>query len=497
MGVIKRQGIKQSIVNYAGVFLAAFSTIFIYSLNQELYGAARFVIDTALMLSPFILLGATSVAIRYFPIFKNEENGHNGLLSILGIQFLIGGTIVLAILFLFKDQIFALYADKPNTYTDQFFKIAILAIVFGLFNLLHSYTSNFKRIVVPSIFLNLIKLSLPILILLCYFEYVPFSFLINGILGTYIIALIGILIYLSHLGQLKLNFTFDIVDKPLMKSMSSFAMFSLLSGMGSVLAFRIDSFMVSTLIDFENNGVYNIALFIGNSIAIPTTAILQIASPIVAEAINKKDIPIVDSLYSKSSLNLLIFGVLLFALVMAGILDLFHLMPGNNFDINSGYYIVLTIGLAKLVDMATSINSHIINYSKYYRFNVVAILLMAVINIILNLVLIPKLQVIGAALATFLSLTFYNLIKLVFIYAKFKIQPFSFRTLMVIGIGVFSFGIAYFIPDTGYAIANLVLKSLVIGTIYLALTLKMKVSEDVNEMWQQVMQKFGVILNRK
>ena len=492
MGVIKRQGIKQSIVNYAGVFLAAFSTIFIYSLDQELYGAARFVIDTAFILSPFILLGATSVAIRYFPVFKDEKNGHNGLLSILGIQFLVGGVIVLAILFLCRDTIFDIYKDKPDLYTNQFFKIAILAIIIGLFNLLYSYTSNFKRIVIPSIFLNLIKLSLPILILLCYFEYVPFSFLINGILGTYILALIGILVYLSHLGQLKLNFNFDIVDKPLMKGMSSFAMFSLLSGMGSMLAFRIDSLMVSTLIDFENNGVYNIALFIGNAIAIPTTAILQIASPIVAEAINKRDIPQVDSLYNKSSLNLLIFGVLLFVLVMTGIIDLFHLMPGDNFDMHSGYYIVMAIGLAKLVDMATSINSQIINYSKYYRFNVIAILLMAVINIILNLVLIPKYQVIGAAMATFLSLTIYNLIKLIFIYIKFKIQPFSVQTLWVLGIGALSFGLAYIIPNSGYPIANLIMKSIVISAIYLTLTLKLKVSEDINEMWQQLMQKFGL-----
>ncbi len=492
MGVIKRQGIKQSIVNYAGVFLAAFSTIFIYSFDQELYGAARFVIDTAFILSPFILLGATSVAIRYFPVFKNEENGHNGLLSILSLQFLVGGIIVLALLFLFKDQIFSIYSDKPDTYTNQFFKIAILAIIIGLFNMLYSYTSNFKRIVVPSIFLNLIKLSLPILILLGYYEYVPFSFLINGILGTYLLALFGILLYLNHLGQLKLNFAFEIVDKPLVKGMSSFAMFSLLSGMGSMLAFRIDSFMVSTLIDFEVNGLYNIALFIGNAIAIPTTAILQIASPIVADAINKKDILQVDALYGRSSLNLLIFGVLLFALVMAGISDLFNLMPGDNFDINSGYYIVMAIGLAKLVDMATSINSQIINYSKYYRFNVVAILLMAVINIILNLVLIPKYQAIGAAMATFLSLTLYNLIKGVFIYAKFKIQPFSKQTLWVLGFGVLSFGVAYLIPDTGYSIVNLFIKSTVIAAIYLTLTLRWRVSEDVNEMWQQVMQKFGL-----
>jgi len=492
MGVIKRQGIKQSIVNYAGTFLGAFSMIFIYSLDTELYGAARFVIDTAFILTPFILLGAASVAIKYFPIFKNEENGHNGLLSILGLQFLLGGIIVLALLFLFKDQFFAVFADKSTIYTSQFFKIAILAIIIGLFQMLYSYTSNFKRIVVPSIFLNLIKVSLPILVLLCYFEYIPFAHLVNGVLATYILALIGIIAYLAHLGQLKFKPNFELMDKPMVKGMSSFAMFSLLSGMGSMLAFRIDSFMVSSIIDFQNNGVYTIALFIGNAIAIPTTAILQISSPIVSEAINNKDIPQVDSLYAKSSLNLLIFGVLLFALVMGSIVDLFNLMPTKEYDIHSGYYIVMFIGFAKLVDMATSINSQIINYSKYYRFNVVAILLMAVINIIMNLILIPKYQVIGAAMATFISLTLYNVIKLVFIYSKFKIQPLSNSTFTVLGIGLLSFGIAYFFPDVGHPIVNLLVKSILIGSIYISLTLKLKVSEDISDLWKQALQKIGL-----
>ena len=484
MGVVKRQGIKQSIVNYAGVFLAFFSTIFVYSLNTELYGAARFIIDTAFIISPFILLGAGSVSIKYFPIFKNVDKKHHGLLGLLILQSLFGGFIVLGLLFLFKDQIMGLYDDKPALYTAQFFKIGILAMLVALFNLLYSYSTNFKRIVVPSIFLSLIKVSLPILVLLFYFKYVSFSFLANGILATYLVALLGMIAYLAHLGHLFLKPSFELMDNAMTRQMSVFAIFSLLSGMGSTLAFRIDSFMVGTLIDMENNGVYNIALFIGNAIAIPTAAIIQIASPLVSESLKNNKLGEVKTLYSKSSLNLLIFGVLLFTLVMASIVDLFGLMPGKDFDIYSGYYIVMTIGLAKLVDMATSINSQIIIYSKYYRFNVVAILLMALINIMLNLVLIPKFQVIGAAMSTFLSLTIYNLIKLGFIYFRFKIQPFSLATLSVLILGALGFGLSLLIPDTGNHILNIILKSAVVGAAYTVCILKLKVSEDVNELWR-------------
>jgi len=487
MGVIKRQGIKQSIVNYAGVFLAAFNTIFIYSLDTELYGAARFIIDTAFLLTPFILLGATSVAIKYFPVFKSDDNKHYGFLGLLSIQLFLGITLVSLIgligIFIYNEEIMKWYSKYAVEYSSQFYKIAILAVIISFFNLLYSYTSNFKRIVVPSIFLNLIKLSLPVFVLLYYYGYITFALLTDGILGTYLMALAGILLYLNHLGQLFVRPSFALIDRPLFKQISSFAAFSLFSGIGSMLAFRIDSIMVSTLLDFQNNGVYTISLFIGNAIAIPTGAILQIASPIVADAINRDDFAQVDDLYAKSSLNLLVFGVLFFTLVMSSILDLFALMPGNDFNPINGYYIVLTIGLAKLLDMATSINSQIINYSKYYRFNVVAILLMALINIILNLILIPSFQVVGAAMATFLSLTLYNMIKVIFIYIRFGIQPFSMPTLAVLLIGTICFGLTALVPDTGHAISNIILKSVLLGGLYILLVIRFKVSEEFNKLW--------------
>ena len=73
MGVIKRQGIKQSLVNYLAVVIGAISTIFIYPLDTETLGLARFIIDGSMFLAPFLMLGLNGVTIRFFPYFKDEE----------------------------------------------------------------------------------------------------------------------------------------------------------------------------------------------------------------------------------------------------------------------------------------------------------------------------------------------------------------------------------------------------------------------------------------
>lgn len=66
MGIIQRQGIKYSIVNYFGVLLGAISTIFIYPLDKEVYGLFRFIVDSANFFTPFILIGSQPLVLDFF-----------------------------------------------------------------------------------------------------------------------------------------------------------------------------------------------------------------------------------------------------------------------------------------------------------------------------------------------------------------------------------------------------------------------------------------------
>ena len=62
--------------------------------------------------------------------------------------------------------------------------------------------------------------------------------------------------------------------------------------------------------------------------------------------------------------------------------------------------------------MAFSLNGELIMMSKYFKFNVITILILAVLSIILNYQLIPKFGMIGAAYASLISILIFNLIKL-------------------------------------------------------------------------------------
>ncbi len=483
MGVIQRQGIKQSLVNYLGVLIGAVSVLFIYPLDPKSYGLARFLIDGSLFLSPFLMLGFGGVSIKFFPQFKNEKNGHNGLLFIMLIAVLSASLIFVLLAFLFKDFIYDLYADKEVIITQFLPYFIPLAILMAILHLLNAYSTNFKRIVVPSIFQNLIKISLPALILLFIWKMISMTQMVNGIVLNYAIALIGMIVYIYFLGQLKLRPNFNLMDKPFKKEIRNYAMFGLFLGMGKVLAFRIDSIMITTLLNVESNGVFGIAAFIANAIVIPSNAITQIASPIVAQSFKDNDMAHINFLYKQSSINLLIAGLLLFVLVAASVEDLFALMPNKN--LQGGIAVVLLIGFARIIDMGTSINNQIINYSKYYRFGFYAILLLAFFNVTANFLLIPKFHIVGAAVATLGSLALYNLVKYIFIYYRFGMQPFTYKTLIIIIVAIVSYLAVYWIPLSGVVVADIIIRSLIIAGIYIPVVLYFKISPEINEMANQ------------
>ena len=114
MGVIQRQGIKQSLVNYLGVLIGAVSVIFIYPLDPKSYGLARFLIDGSLFLMPFLLLGFSGVMIRFFPHFKNEKKGHNGILFLIISVVFCTCLVFVLLAFLFKDFVYDLYSDTEG-----------------------------------------------------------------------------------------------------------------------------------------------------------------------------------------------------------------------------------------------------------------------------------------------------------------------------------------------------------------------------------------------
>lgn len=145
------------------------------------------------------------------------------------------------------------------------------------------------------------------------------------------------------------------------------------------------------------------------------------------------------------------------------------------------------LGLANVIEMATGINMMIIQTSESYKINTYITFIFLVVLIISNVILIQMFGITGAALGTLISYIFSNFLRFLFLKVKYNMQPFDHRILLVAGIGAIAFFIGWLVPDFNNFIVDIMVRSFVTGIIFLILTLKLKISEDINREAKKLM----------
>jgi len=494
MGIIQRQSIKQTAVNYAAAGIGALSILFVYPLEEERYGLFLFLYSTANFFMPFASLGLGAVAIRYFPAFREPETGHGGFLSFLLKMVLIFFSVFALLAMLGKGPLLRLLGQLqfPNAVLIDTYLPVILLFTFLLliYTLLGNYISNFHRIVVPGIFKNLWpKIALPALILLSWAGMLSRPEYIAGILAMQAVVVLGMLWYLWQLGELRLRPRSQIWRSGKLREMGHYGLYGMLGQVGSIFAFQLDHIMISTLTNLSNTGIYGIGQFIGNAIEMPTRSIYAIASPIIAKAWTEGNTREIEHIYQRSSINLLIFGLFVFGALVLSLDDLFRLTAKYE-ALKAARWVVVLIGSGKLVDMAFSVNGQIIAFSSHYRFNLYAVLGLGVVNVLLNYFLIPRMGIQGAALASFIAISSFNLLRGGYLWLRLGLHPFSGHTALLVGLAALAGGLVYLLPASGIPLLDIAWRSGLFALLFFPPVVYLQVSPEVNRLllrwWEKI-----------
>ncbi|MEY3050457.1 MAG: hypothetical protein RLY31_242 [Bacteroidota bacterium] len=485
MGVVKRQGILQSIVTYLGVAIGAVNTLWIYPafLTKEEIGIINYVRESAGLLTLLTFLGSSELIIRFFPYFRNEREGHHGFLFLLACILLSGNLVLLAGYHLGRAPLHAYFGakDNPDLYLAYLWMIPVLTFLASFSSLFALYASNFHRIVVPSAINEFLpKIGIPLMVIAYQFRLLDLDGVFRGILLVYLLITLSQAAYLRSIGQLHFRPDRRLLSGDMLKEMGRYMLFGFLGGMGSRLSSEfINIVMVGTMTTLRSTGVFVIAYFISNVVDIPRKAIARITAPLLADKWKQGDLAEIATIYRKSSLNQLIVGTGMFLSIWIGIEQLYALMPnGETFLV--GREVVGLLGIARLIDMATGVNSEIISYSRHYRYNLYFIGMTSLIHIGANLWLVPSLGITGVGVATILSLSFFNLSKLLLIHRKFGMQPFSRASLYTLILATAAYAAASRIPTTGFPLLDLLLLSGGFASLFALGVLGFKISPDIN-----------------
>lgn len=486
MGIIQRQGIKNSIINYIGVGIGFLSTLFIYNLDREVYGFAQFLYSTSVFLVPFVTLGSLSLIVKYFPILKQTETGIRFINTIF-LLMTVASSVFCFVFIVFNKQFVRfiqwIKMDPLGILEEYIWFVFPLVLVICTINLMINHASNLMRIVVPEIFNNLgFKLFLPVLILLSYYDYITMSQLAVGIIVYFFLVMIAMFIYMYKLGAVGKGLL-KLKEIPIStrKEIGSFAMYSSLNGLSASFAFRIDIIMISTLLGFASNGIYVMLLFFSNIINIPRKAISKISAPIISKAWKDNNRIELLKIYKKASLNLLIAGLFMLLVIWFSLKEFDKIGSGDEIFWNARY-VFLFLGIGRVLDMMMSVNSEIIAYSKQFRYNLLFMIILGMSNVLFNYFLINAYGIEGAALATCLSYLIFNGMKFGFIWHQFNMNPLQWKSLLLIILAAFIFGIIGYIPFSFHPFLNLIFKGIVISFLFFLPVYVFRLSEDLNNL---------------
>ena len=492
MGVIQRQGIKQTAAFLLGAIIGGINNLIIFpaAFAPNQIGLIRLFQDLAILVAPFLLMGTSGLTVRFFPKFQNKNNGHNGFMTLLLSAISLGILIFLFLSFGLQDFIIDRYQESSPLFGEYYFFILPITIAYGLTAFFNQYSSNFLRLTVPAIISQSTKPIMALIAIAYMWHWVTFRQVVTVFSTWYVVSLILLILYIKYLGQLTWKPNWGFLNKPLLKELGNYALFGVLASAGSNFIYKLDTLMLSTMTDLAQTGIYTIAAYIASVIMIPTNSLISIASPIISNAWHENNLDEIKTIYKKASLNLSIIGLLYILLVFGSIHDLFDFMP-NGSIYQVGVPVIFILLASHFFNMVTSVNTEIIGYSTYYRINFYSIMLAGLLNIALNYLLIPKYNLLGPAIATTISLFFFNVFKLVFIYKKYGIHPFGKGSLTIFIIALFTFPFTFLPIQTGIPLINIALKSTVIVFVFVLLTIRWKVSPELNKIYNDLLKKIG------
>jgi O-antigen/teichoic acid export membrane protein len=480
MGVIKKQSILNTLVVYTGIIIGFANLLYFqpFYLKPEEIGLTRVLFSFSGILSVLMPLGTANIIIRFFPQYRNDEEGHNGFMGLALIYGFASFLFLSALLYLSQDFITAQYVRQSRLFADYFWLVYPLAFFLSFIQLMNVYAFSLFKSVVPSIFSEVAVRVLNIAIILLYhYGVINFEWFIISFVLLYGVNFLLIVIYTAYISKLKLTFSYQFFAKEHRTTMLRYGLIMTIAAVASLGIKSVDMVIFAKYFKLEVAGIYSVALFIGLFIETPLNSLERIASTKMAAALAENNTKEVYDIYHKSSANLFLLGGFLFLGVNACITPLFSFLPLNY---QGNELVVLIVSLGALFNMASGSNTSIIYNSEHSIKGTFLLAAVFVFLIIMLFILVPMYGTVGAAAAVALGTFAYNLGKLLFIKAYYNMQPFNVDSIKLAVIIGTLLTLAIYLPHLDNAILDILYRGSTVSVLYFLITYALRlIPEDL------------------
>lgn len=430
MSLIYRQSAKATIVTMVGAVVGFLTTFFVLTwyLTPEEVGLTRLLVEVAMLLGGFALFATQSSSVRYFPFFHTEDGKDRGFVWLVLLIPLIGFVVFSLLYYLLRTPLVSYFTSNKKAGAELFREYYLLVLPLMVFTMYMTvsevYCTLKQRVVVPRMVRELI---LRILLCVAYMLYgiglfPSFNFFLTAFVGCYGVCMLLDLGYMVFLSPRAFTSSISLPDHSVRRDFINYTGLTLLSALGSNIVTRLDLFMVSAQMGLDYAGIYSIAFFIVAVIEMPSRSLTAISSPMVSSALHNSDTERVRQLYQTVSQQQLLVGLIIFTLIWTNIDFIFGIMPNSDIYIQ-GKWVVFILGIGRLIDLSFSFGNAVLRYSRYYVWSLVYTLFVAFLTVGFNLVLIERIGMEGAAIATLLTFVISYTFQQVILWSKLRLSP--------------------------------------------------------------------------
>lgn len=399
----------------------ASNVVFARVLGAELLGVFVLASTTLLFVSLIASVGMGHTFVRFVPVLLSRRD-RPGAASVFGL----GARLVLATSAVFAVLIYVLRHVIAGRVFDEPLLEPILPIVavgvFGAtFQLVLGHTlRSLKETAQESFCLEIVNkvIRLAVFGALAYFGLRLFGITIAMVAG-YFVA-VGAMLFLIN-RQAPFFFRGPRVSSVPRREVFAFSSVMLFVGFMNYSLSISDRVMLGILGTSTDVGIYNIAFLISNILALVFMGFNASFAPVISELYHNGRIQELKSLYSSLTRGILVIILPAFCWLVGFGDDLLTVF-GREFTAGYAALIVLSVGVVVRCTVGTV--GTMLVMTDHQRYNAANIIAVTGMNVVLNLLLIPRYGLLGAAVATAVSVSVIDAVGLVEVRLLIGIHPY-------------------------------------------------------------------------
>ncbi len=402
---------------------------------------------------------------------------------------LLFGFIVFILQFVLSSKITLLFYNG-NIDIKNIIQLFAFILPFSILSGIAAHsTQGFKILKYKVITIQVIQPTALLIILftLYYFNYTLFDQITYPLIIAEIIGFTLMFIFLQRIMVIKPK---DVINQSLDSEIIKFSFPLMLVGLLGMMMHWIDILMLGYYLNPEEVGIYQPAVRTTGIIRLFLVSFTGIFTPMMSELIANNLIKEMKNIYQLTARWMLTLSLPFFVIALTRSEQIMNLF-GNQFIIGANIIVILMVGmLFQAIGNPAGSTLVMAGKTKLVLFNTIFV---AFLNICINIYLIPKLGLIGAAWGTAISLIILCIVRIIQIWIYYKIQPFGFNILKAILSGIILYVMSIFLStylnQINYFL-NLCITFSILIIIYMLLLFIFKLEREDIEVIDSIKLKF-------